>query len=97
MMKSFRRVMRGAMPAPVAGAAGRSGSGRQAGPAARAAAGNHLAAALCGHARTETMAALADKLRGLKGALHGEFSNSSGLDDRFGMHASPAREAATGV
>jgi hypothetical protein len=31
------------------------------------------------------MAALADKLRGLIGALHGVISNRNGLDDRFGM------------
>jgi hypothetical protein len=46
------------------------GSGRQALAAARAAAGKHLAAADRGHAGAETMAALADKLGRLKGALH---------------------------
>jgi hypothetical protein len=45
-------------------------SGRQALAAAGAAAGKHIAAANGGHASAETMAALADKLGGLKGALH---------------------------
>src|SRR5262245_3889104 len=38
--------------------------------ALRPAARNHLAASLCGHAGAKAVAALADKLGGLKGALH---------------------------
>jgi hypothetical protein len=43
---------------------------RKLGPAAIAAGGNDLAAAGGRHPRTETVAALADKLGGLIGALH---------------------------
>lgn len=45
-------------------------SGRQALAATVAACGNDAAAALGGHARTETVTALADEFRGLIGALH---------------------------
>jgi hypothetical protein len=46
------------------------GSGRQTLAAAGAAAGKYVAAADRSHAGAETMAALANKLGGLKGALH---------------------------
>jgi hypothetical protein len=45
-------------------------SGRKALAALGAAAGENIAAANSRHARAETMAALADELRGLVGALH---------------------------
>src|SRR5262249_27908147 len=61
--------------------------------ALRPAARNHLAAPLARHAGTKAMAALADKLGGLKSALHNRSPSSallSALDPRTGQ---PARRA----